>query len=127
MRLLSLRILLSIVVLGNLPTRLARADLATRSGLHKSSLVAHEWGVWKIRAGKIEHLEDLLKENPPFVFSPSHPQSTPSVPNIARKPVLFLYASEPMPVSVSVGFVGGQPWTFYPGASAPPGRAQLTW
>jgi hypothetical protein len=56
-----------------------------------------------------------------------HPPGT-----VARKPVLFLYASQPTQVRVEVGFTGGEPWMVYPNAQrvpdlAAPGTPGLAW
>jgi hypothetical protein len=120
-------------------------------------IVAHEWGVWKIRAGLVAHLEELAAETPAFVFrSPMLPPARPvymappfvPIPQVAprplgpvpdafapprppaRKPVLFLTSNRAVDVSVEVGFRGGEPWLFYPAATvegAEGGSRLLTW
>ncbi len=106
-------------------------------------ITAHEWGVWKVLASRIVHLEELAAELPAFVFRA--PQSQlPQVPNNppavlpapplnpipvpvnptprphprppARKPVLFLNTDRATPISVNVSFNGGEPWLYYPDA-----------
>ena len=87
-------------------------------------LVAHEWGVFVLENGRPVHLEALAAELPPFVQRgpaaalPPRPPILPGPPpgTVARKPVLFLYADRPIQVQVEVGFVGGEPWLFYPSA-----------
>ena len=104
---------------------------------------AHEWGVWLLRQGRVAHLGELAAESPPFVLrAPGarlppprpppvvrpivppvvHPHPHPIAPPpgwdrpVARKPVIFLRASQPLAVTVEVGFLGGEPWLYYPQA-----------
>ncbi len=59
----------------------------------------HEWGVWRIQRGQIEHLDDLARESPPFVMrydsatgtvrqnGPQQPQPVPvPLPVVPRPP-----------------------------------------
>lgn len=106
-------------------------------------LVAHEWGVWKIEQGR-PTLAELAAESPAFVIrAPGAPAAVPlpppgivvppappgiigpRPPQVARKPVMFLYADRPTDVTVDVGFAGGQPWLYYPVAT--PTGAGLRW
>jgi len=119
-----------------------------------TTLTAHEWGVWVVDSGRPTHLSELAAELPPFVQrmagavavaprpppppGPPHPPGPP-VPNpgpppgvVARKPVLFLYATRPTQVRVEVGFTGGEPWMVYPNAQrvddlTAPGTPGLVW
>lgn len=80
-----------------------------------AELRVHEWGVWKVRQGEVTHLADLQRESPTFV------RQTRSVGwagggAVARKPVIYVYASHPMNLDVEVAFRGGGPWLFYPQA-----------
>lgn len=87
----------------------------------EAGLVAHEWGVWRLEAGRVAHLADLAAEVPPFVLRAPAAGGTPQVihhPPVARKPVLFLYADSAMAVRVQVRFRGGEPWLYYPFATA---------
>lgn len=82
-------------------------------------LEAHEWGVWKIENGRVT-IDDLAEESPRFVYrTPAAPQQP--VPQVTiqnatvRKPVLFLRANRPIDdLRVTVRFVGGRPWLYYP-------------
>jgi hypothetical protein len=89
-------------------------------------VIAHEWGVWKLDHGRVEHLEELANECPAFVRrvpSLTPPPPTDFRPVVARKPVLFLYSDRATPIQVEVGFQGGQAWLHYPGAEHLPAGA----
>jgi hypothetical protein len=99
-----------------------------------TTLTAHEWGVWVVENGRPTHLDEVAAELPPFVQRmagagavlppprPPHPRPRPHPhphppPGVlSRKPVLFLYASQPTQVRIEVGFTGGEPWMVYPNA-----------
>lgn len=120
-------------------------------------LVAHEWGVFVLENGRPTYLADLARELPPFVqrlggaqaVLPAPPPAHPAPPGnpgigpgpggpphppgaVARKPVLFLYADQPTPIHIEVGFTGGEPWMAYPAGQrrtniGGPGTAGLVW
>src|SRR5688500_17301907 len=124
---------------------LASSEAQPRSARRvPQGLRAHEWGVWKIRRGQIEHLEALAAETPAFVFregrlghpqpppppfqppfpgpfpAPPPPRPHPPRPHpgdvVARTPILFLCTHQPVDVTVLVAFRGGGPWLHYPSA-----------
>lgn len=83
-------------------------------------IVAHEWGVWRLEAGRVAHIAELAAEVPPFVIrapAAGGPAQVIQHPPVARKPVLFLYTDAPIGVRVDVGFRGGEPWLYYPSAN----------
>lgn len=133
-----------------LPAWWARAQNGPAAG----RLVAHEWGVWLLRGGAVDHLGTLAAESPPFVHRTQRPGVPLPIPNpnpnpnppgpvpigpvpppdvhppVARKPVLFLYAQAPTAVRITVGFEGGAPWLFFPlGVESQPHPSQraLSW
>jgi hypothetical protein len=99
-----------------------------------TTLTAHEWGVWVVENGRPTHLDEVAAELPPFVQRMAgagavlppprpphprphpHPHPHPPPGVLSRKPVLFLYASQPTQVRIEVGFTGGEPWMVYPNA-----------
>jgi len=98
----------------------------------------HEWGVWRVRNGTVEHLADLARENPSFVHRASGAAPLPVTPRrhpelvAADKPVVFLWADVPLDVEITVEFAGrGQPWFYYPQATAgqtdPPVARTVRW
>jgi len=95
-----------------------------------AGITAHEWGVWKLRRGRVTHLAELAAETPRFV---SRAAGAPALPlpdddrpiRVSLKPVLFLYTDAPVDLTVRVRFAGGRPWLYHPPARAR-GRS-LTW
>jgi hypothetical protein len=81
----------------------------------------HEWGVWKIHEGRIEHLADLARESPTFVRRAT-PRAVSPGGMLSRKPIVYVYADRPTDLTVRVGFTGGTPWLFFPGVTMEPGR-----
>lgn len=132
---------LSIALFSSIPLPAS----AQQRDLVAPRVVAHEWGVWKIRAGQVTHLDELAAETPSFVVRspscpavaqpprpvvrPRPPQLPPPViplpqlnppvvrPQPARKPVVFLYTDRPVNITAQVGFRGGEPWLYYPSAT----------
>lgn len=96
---------LVLIPLLALATPLARAD--------GWDLRVHEWGVWKIRRGEVTHLADLQRESPAFVRQ-TRQVGWAGGGTVARKPVIYVYASRPMDLDVEVSFRGGGPWLYYP-------------
>jgi hypothetical protein len=103
-------------------------------------LEIHEWGVWRIRGGRIDHLAELARENPSFVHRTSAaavpspaltPRRLPPEMMIADKPVIFIHAGTTMDVEVTVEFPGGEPWFYYPsavtGVTEAPAARTLRW
>lgn len=112
----------------------------------QGDVTVHEWGVWRIREGHVDHLQDLAGELPAFVHRTGGLAAVmppPPPPHngghwvggggggmVARKPVIFLRATRPTQVTVTVGFRGGAPWLFYPDAAQGTdvgGTPTLTW
>ncbi|MEM9073725.1 MAG: hypothetical protein AAGE52_34865 [Myxococcota bacterium] len=79
------------------------------------TLTAHEWGVWLLEDGDVT-LNALANESPSFVARGHQAPQTPARPPVvARKPVLYLRASEPIQdLRINVSFTGGQPWLLFP-------------
>lgn len=146
--------LLLIITILITASPLATAQAQSRDQLQGPTITAHEWGVWKLRAGQVVHLEELAAEVPGFVFRapplPARPIRPPMVlpgpnirpvpgppipvrpphPPVARKPVIFLRTDRQTPITVEVGFNGGEPWLYYPAAEAgisPQGIKTLSW
>lgn len=102
-------------------------------------LRVHEWGVWRLRAGQVDHLAELARENPPFVHRANRAAAPALTPRprfdpqlVADKPVVFVYADTEMDVDLMVEFAsGGEPWFYYPTATAgitdPPARRTVRW
>lgn len=100
-------------------------------------LDVHEWGVWRLRGSQIDHLADLVRETPAFVHRAS--SGTPPLTarpaqgnmEVALKPVVFLHADVPLDVSVTVEMPGGEPWLYFPDATAgvtePPAERTVRW
>ncbi len=88
-----------------------------------SGLRVHEWGVWKVREGQIQHLADLARESPAFVRRATARAESPGG-TLSRKPVVYVYADRPTELTVRVGFTGGNAWLFYPGVSMEPGSSR---
>jgi len=122
----------------------AQRDMREVAPPPPATLVAHEWGVWRLERGRVTHLADLAAECPPFVVRADQAGGTvvdgPIVPTpprprpphdrpVARKPILFLHADRAVDVRVTVGFRGGRPWLHYPAATGGTGPAgpTLTW
>ncbi len=80
---------------------------ATRS----NEIIAHEWAVFRRQSGRVNHLEQLAEECPPFVVRMDRAPLRGEV--IADKPVLFLYGAAPS-VRVEVTYTNGTPWLAYP-------------
>lgn len=82
--------------------------------------VVHEWGVWKVKRGELLHVAELARENPTFVRVAPTPTglvpTTPQLHPVAKKPVLFFYAKQPLHVEVTVQLMGGYPMFHYPPA-----------
>jgi hypothetical protein len=97
----------------------AFADMAEKTA--PAALKVHEWGVWQLKHGQRQSLADLARENPPFVLAgqgavrPSFPR-VEAPPVVAKKPVMFFYAPQPVHVDVRVDFPGGRPAFFFPRA-----------
>ena len=102
------------------PAQLDQPSLARTA---PAALDVHEWGVWRLRAGRVDHLADLVRECPTFVHHassgppPVTPRPRPDV-EIALKPVVFLHADTPLDVTLTVEMPGGQPWLYFPDAVA---------
>lgn len=120
------------VIDGPLPDEEGGGVQRDRRYVAPARIVAHEWGVWVVENGRVEHLDELAAELPPFVFRSGgagpyvpppvrppvpHPGPIPPHDVVARKPVLFLYSDAPVNVRVEVGFTGGEPWLFFPSAA----------
>lgn len=87
-----------------------------------ADLRVHEWGVWKVRQGEVTHLADLRRESPSFVRQTQPTVGWGNGGMISRKPVVYVYASQPMDLDVEVAFRGGGPWLFYPATLPVPCR-----
>jgi hypothetical protein len=104
--------------------------LAAGRASAQSGLVVHEWGVWKLRLGQVEHLEELAAESPRFVNRSAVAPALAMAPDdqpfrVSLKPVVFFYADRPMDVNVHVRFRGGRPWLYHPNGREAGGT--LTW
>lgn len=104
---------LVLIPLLALATPMAWADILAPLA---TDLRVHEWGVWKIRDGEVAHLADLQRESPAFVHR-TRPSGWAGGGAVARKPVVYVYASRPLAVDVEVSFRGGGPWLHYPAAA----------
>jgi len=105
------------------PGDAAQLDQPSLARAAPAPLDVHEWGVWRLRSGRIDHLSDLARETPAFVHraptgpAPITPRPSPDI-EIALKPVLFLHADAPMDVTVTIEMPGGEPWFYFPDAVA---------
>jgi hypothetical protein len=128
---LALWALAAIATSANVSATRLRAELRGPSDLEGadrvrlrpvSPLRVHEWGVWRIRRGDVDHLADLERELPAFVVRPNGqpPTFLPEPPSeelfIADKPVVFFYSPTTMNVTYTVGFAGGEPMFHFPQA-----------
>lgn len=115
----------------------AQLDEPSLGRLASAPLDVHEWGVWRLRAGRVDHLADLARETPAFVHRAASgpPPVTPRPANenveIALKPVVFLHADTPLDVTVTIEMPGGEPWLYFPDAVAgitePPAVRTVRW
>jgi len=84
-----------------------------------------EWGVWIDNEGKLDLVESVLAENPPFVHGTANsvaslprnrfdgPFANP-MPMTVTKPIVHLTARYPLAVDLEVAIQGGRPWYTYP-------------
>lgn len=106
----------------------ARAE--PRPAAKAPRIVAHEWGVWKVRAGAVAHLEDLAAESPWFVHrargAPAWawppPPPPPVFPPVLLRPLpgpVYIPVPAPAPGPVYVPVPRPGPGPVYVPAPAP--------
>ena len=98
-----------------------------------------EWGVWIDSGGKLEMVQSVIDEIPPFVHRMGNPIGSLADRvndiRVVTKPIIHLTASKTMAVDVQVLIRGGRPWFGYPRPddfnvevnSIPIDRASNTW